>query len=90
MHPVSLASLPAVSAVERSKVEWSLSNGHYSPFAILYIPTTSGDIQQKNRQPIFGGVETSMKMTFHSPGENQRATRRRRGPLSITPLLFFH
>ena len=56
----------------------------------LRMPTTCGDIQQKNRQLIFDGVETSMKMTFHSPAENQRATRRRRLPLSNTPLLFFH
>jgi hypothetical protein len=54
------------------------------------MPTTFGDIKQKNRQPIFGGVETSMKMTFHSSGENQRTTRRRREALSKTPLLFFH
>jgi hypothetical protein len=54
------------------------------------MPTTSGGNQQKNRQPIFGDVETRLKMTFHSPGENQRAARRKRKPLSKTPLLFFH
>ena len=80
---------PVVTAVERSKVEWSLSNAHYSPFAILYMPTTSGDIQQKNRQPIFGGVETSMKMTFHSPGESQRRTRRRCGSTFHKPPFIF-
>jgi hypothetical protein len=35
-------------------------------------------------------VETSMKMTFHSPGKNQREARRRREPLSNPPFLFFH
>jgi hypothetical protein len=54
------------------------------------LSTTSGDIQQKNRQSIFSGVETSMKMTFHSFRENRRGARRRRGALSKTPLLFFH
>ena len=54
------------------------------------MPTTYGDIQQKNRQTIFPRVETSMKMTFHSSGENQRESRRRRAPLSNPPLLFFH
>jgi hypothetical protein len=37
---------------------------------------------------VFSGVETSMKMTFHSPGKNQRAARRRRGALS-NPTLYF-
>ena len=63
---------------------------HNSNFPICLMPTTYGDIQKKNQQPIFGEVETSMKMTFHLPGENQRATRRKRKPLSNTPLLFFH
>ena len=54
------------------------------------MPTTSGDIQQKNRQPIFGDVETRLKMTFHLPQENPRATRRLCKPLSKTPPLFFH
>jgi hypothetical protein len=55
----------------------------------MHMPTSSDDIQQKNRQPIFGNVETRLKMTFHSPAENLRATRRLRKPLSKTPLLFF-
>ena len=53
------------------------------------VPTTYGDIQQKNRHAIFGGVETSMKMTFNSPGENQRATRRRRGSTFHNPPFIF-
>jgi hypothetical protein len=54
------------------------------------MPTTSGGNQQKNRQSIFADVETRLKMTFHSPAENLRATRRLRKPLSKPPLLFFH
>ena len=54
------------------------------------LSTTSGDIQQKNRHTIFSGVETSMKMSFHSFEQNRSQTRERRGPLSNTPLLFFH
>jgi hypothetical protein len=60
------------------------------PTAYRPLPTPSDDIQQKNRHPIFGDVETRLKMTFHSPAENPRATRRFRKPLSKTPLLFFH
>ena len=80
----------AVRAYSRSPVLCRPFTLHNSNFTIYFMPTTYGDIQQKNRQPIFGRVETSMKMTFHSTGENQRATRRRRTPLSKTPLLFFH
>jgi hypothetical protein len=39
---------------------------------------------------LFDHVETRLKVTFHSPAENPRATRRLREPLSKTPLLFFH
>jgi hypothetical protein len=63
---------------------------HYSTFTICFLSTTCGDIQQKNRQPIFSGVETSMKMTFHSFEQNRSQTRERCGSLSNTPLLFFH
>ena len=35
-------------------------------------------------------METRLKTTFRSPGENPHATRRLRDPLSKTPLLFFH
>jgi hypothetical protein len=63
---------------------------HYSKFTIYSLSTTCGDIQQKSRHAIFSEVETSMKMIFHSSGENQRAARRKREPLSKTPLLFFH
>jgi hypothetical protein len=59
-------------------------------YRLKHVPTTFGEIQQKNRQLIFSGVETSMKMTFHLPDENQRAARRRRASLSKTPPLFFH
>jgi hypothetical protein len=61
-----------------------------SPFTISSVPTTCGDIQQKNRQPIFSEVETLMKMTFHSFEQNPSQTREPREPLSKTPLLFFH
>jgi hypothetical protein len=63
---------------------------HYSKFTIDVMSTTCGDIQQKNRHAIFFGVETSMKMTFHSFVQNRSQTREPREPLSITPLLFFH
>ena len=45
---------------------------------------------QNNCARLFDHVETRLKMTFHSPAENKRATRRLRKPLSKTPLLFFH
>jgi hypothetical protein len=54
------------------------------------MPTPSDDIQQKNRKSIFADVETRLKMTFHSPQENPRATRRLHKPLSNPPLLSFH
>src|SRR5688572_9237258 len=56
MHPVSLTSL-------------SLFTIHPSLFynALLLMVIFS----KKNRQPIFGQVETSMKMTFHLSGEKQ-------------------
>jgi hypothetical protein len=54
------------------------------------LSTPCGDIQQKNRHAIFSGVETSMKMTFHSFDRNLFQTRERRGSLSKPPLLFFH
>ena len=60
------------------------------PLSPLHLPTSSDDFQQKNRQPIFGDVETRLKMTFHSLTEKLRAARRKRKPLSKTPLLFFH
>jgi hypothetical protein len=63
---------------------------HDSKFTNYLMPTTCGDIQQKNRHPIFSGVETSMKMTFHSFEQNRSQVRERRVPLSIPPLLFFH
>ena len=54
------------------------------------LSTACGDFQQKNRHAFFSGVETSMKMTFHSFEQNRSQTREPRGPLSKTPLLFFH
>ena len=63
---------------------------HYSNFTIHFLPTTGGDFQQKNRHAIYSGVETSMKMTFHSFEQNRSQTRERRRLLSKTPLFFFH
>ena len=63
---------------------------HYSKFTIYSLSTPCGDFQQKNRHAIFSGVETSVKMTFHSFEQNRSQTRERRKPLSNTPLLFFH
>ena len=94
LHPCSALGLKpngirvAVSSMTRSGPAVRLQPDN--PYRRMSISTTCGDFQQKNRHAIFGEVETSMKMTFHSPGENQRGTRRRRSPLSITPLLFFH
>ena len=58
------------------------------PLCTCLLPTAI--FAPKNCAPLFGHVETRLKMTFHSPTENKRATRRLRKPLSKTPLSFFH
>jgi hypothetical protein len=87
LHSCSLLPVPCCGASPKSRLSRLVGDASGSP---LPTSTPCGDIQQKNRHAIFSGVETSMKMTFHAPDENQRAVRRRREPLSKTPLLFFH
>jgi hypothetical protein len=93
LHPCSALGLKPngirVAASPRTKARPKVRVQPDNPDHRMSISTTCGDIQQKNRHAIFSGVETSMKMTFHLPEENQRAPRRKmRATFHNPPFIF--